>query len=266
MACYFIKAYLPREAEDEYLVRTVLPLVRRVGRTPGFGYFFFVRYQDPNFHLRLRFFGDPLCLSRSNRERIRAESRASVLSAPIQSARYYPEKKRYGGERGVRVAEKIFAASSDVVLEYLANGRLRRTMSRTEFALATCESLLDGIGMKQKARRLFFQPYADGASPEALAGFAPIYTRVRKIVETAVLAPGTGAGVRSATFRILDGKFHVRLRESAKDVKNISQTEKIPMHELASSYLHMHLNRLGIFGDSEKVVRTLRAMYCHDFL
>ncbi|MEU7041959.1 lantibiotic dehydratase [Streptomyces varsoviensis] len=91
---------------------------------------FFIRYRDPDDHLRLRFHGTPEALSSAvlpNLHRWAATLRANRLIRGFGLRTYDPELERYGGPEAIAAAERFFHADSTAALEALAlreSGRL----------------------------------------------------------------------------------------------------------------------------------------------
>ncbi|MFE1034144.1 lantibiotic dehydratase [Streptomyces sp. NPDC058807] len=76
---------------------------------------FFLRYQDPEPHLRLRFHGDPGVLNSRVLPAISRASRALVESGALSTMTldaYRPESDRYGGEALQEAAERLFRTDS----------------------------------------------------------------------------------------------------------------------------------------------------------
>jgi thiopeptide-type bacteriocin biosynthesis protein len=86
---------------------------------------FFIRYRDPDPHLRLRFHGSPERLNGLLLPRLH-DWAAAVCDAGFARRlvldTYEPEVARYGGDAAIRHAEEVFAADSDAVLAQLAAG------------------------------------------------------------------------------------------------------------------------------------------------
>ncbi|MBT3164745.1 lantibiotic dehydratase [Streptomyces sp. Vc74B-19] len=76
---------------------------------------FFVRYQDPEPHLRLRFHGEPAALNGRVLPALSRASRGLVESGAVRSMSldtYRPESDRYGGEALQEAAERLFRTDS----------------------------------------------------------------------------------------------------------------------------------------------------------
>ncbi len=115
----YAKLYTGTATADQVLREVVRPLTEAPQRSGAVDRWFFIRYGDPDWHLRLRFHGDP---KRPRLEVLHALEAAVVpLLADgrlwrVQLDTYEREVERYGGGEGVRLAERLFHADSEAVL------------------------------------------------------------------------------------------------------------------------------------------------------
>src|SRR6185369_531759 len=118
----YVKLYTGTATADVLLREVVAPVVREAISSGVADSWFFIRYGDPEWHLRLRFHGDP------------RELHARVLPllgdavAPLLDDRrlwrlqldtYEREVERYGGAEGVALVERLFGIDSAAVLDLL---------------------------------------------------------------------------------------------------------------------------------------------------
>ncbi|MEU3354622.1 lantibiotic dehydratase [Streptomyces sp. NPDC037389] len=109
----YAKVYCSAERQDEILARR---LPRLLEGLPGeVDRWFYLRYRDPDPHLRLRFHGDPAVLTGSLLPRLRAWCdglAAEGLGDRLVLDTYEPELERYGGPAAAAAAERAFHADS----------------------------------------------------------------------------------------------------------------------------------------------------------
>ncbi|MEU3521601.1 lantibiotic dehydratase [Streptomyces sp. NPDC006654] len=117
-AWLYLKVYGAEQRQDEILTEYVPRLLAEGG--PGVRRWFFVRYRDPAPHLRLRLYtGTP----EEAAQLLPAigswadELRAARLSARVTLDTYDPEVERYGGSEAMALAEEMFHADSESVLQ-----------------------------------------------------------------------------------------------------------------------------------------------------
>ncbi|MFG2146294.1 lantibiotic dehydratase [Streptomyces sp. NPDC048696] len=98
---------------DEWLPQLLGALPDRIDR------WFFVRYRDPEPHLRIRFHGESPAAATALLPLVRdwaAELGAAHLASGLRLETYDPELERYGGPEAMAAAERVFHADSLVAL------------------------------------------------------------------------------------------------------------------------------------------------------
>jgi thiopeptide-type bacteriocin biosynthesis protein len=118
----YLKLYGSARATEELLLTRLAELAERSRLNGSVDLWHFVRYADPEVHLRLRFHGHPRALNgkiRPQLERIvqRQVDRGSIWRCQFDT--YEREVIRYGGTAGVEVAEAVFHADSDLAVALL---------------------------------------------------------------------------------------------------------------------------------------------------
>jgi len=152
----FAKLYCPRTFEEDLIagpVRSFCEFVRSAGLAEEW---FFIRYSDPDPHLRVRFRGAP--------ERLVTQLLPEFCSWAVDLMgdglclrfcfdTYDRELERYGGVAGTAAAEALFAADSRAVAELLyldQQGSLG--IDRTTLAVLSIDDLLAGLGLTEAER------------------------------------------------------------------------------------------------------------------
>jgi thiopeptide-type bacteriocin biosynthesis protein len=253
----FAKLYGPRTLEDDLLTWPVPELCERVLGTGMADDWFFIRYADPDPHLRLRFHGQPdrligelapeLC---SWANALIGQGRCSRLCLDT----YERELERYGGPQGMSLAESIFGADSRFVVEAL---RLSQSgvlgLDMTALAVLSIDNLLADLGLSEAERLAWYRtrlPSKNTSGEE--------YRR-RQADLRALLGdpghlrrqPGGDALARILALRGHDLTSHAQQQSELTDAGEISQ----PAGALIRSYVHLHCNRLlGPDGPAEDQV------------
>jgi len=202
----YLKAYTGTACADRILTEAVGPVIAGLRDTGMLDHWFFLRYADPEHHLRLRLHGDPAAL------REHALPALTDVLAPhlgdgtvwrVSTDTYDREVERYGGDAGIDLAEQIHAADSDAVLDVLAmlggehfdDGA---SDARWKLCLYATDRLLVDAGLDVAQRR-------DWAKSGA-AGYRPEYPNAKN------LDPGIGQRWRSersdVTALLDDGADH----------------------------------------------------------
>jgi lantibiotic biosynthesis protein len=157
----FAKLYCPRAFEEDLIadpMRTFCEFVRCAGLAETW---FFIRYSDPDPHLRLRFCGAPESLVGQLIPQFcswAADLMAEGLLHRFCFDTYDREVERYGGVAGTEVAEELFAVDSRAVAEllYLDQQRLLE-MDRTTLAILSVDDLLAGLGLAEAERLQWYR-------------------------------------------------------------------------------------------------------------
>ncbi len=219
----FAKLYGGAAGADRVLRDVIAPLV-----TPGEPWFF-VRYADPEAHLRVRWHGDPELKMRELRARLEA---AGEPCWRVALDTYEREVERYGGLRGVELAEQVFAADSDAVLAILADDP--DDERRWLLALRGIDRLLDDLAVADKrqlatiARDGFAAEL--GTSTVHLRRLGEKFRAHRPAIEHILASDADDPfAARSA-----------RIRPLAAELRTCAY----PLDELARSFVHMHVNRM----------------------
>lgn len=146
----FAKIYTGTDTADALLIDALGPLARALGEGRVVDRWFFVRYRDPDWHLRVRFRGDPTRLVSEALPALR-----DALAPWLSDGRvfrfvldtYRREVERYGGPDAIDVAETIFEVDSDATVEALgAVPPEEREHARWRLALASAHRLFVDFG------------------------------------------------------------------------------------------------------------------------
>ncbi|MFB7913925.1 lantibiotic dehydratase [Streptomyces sp. NPDC056061] len=141
----FAKLYSSESTQNELLSTFVSALVRDVA--DSIDRWHFIRYADPDPHLRIRFHGDPerICqkvlpaLFRHTRT-----MRSAGLLRDVQLGSYEPEVSRYGGPEAIVPAEQLFCVDSQSVLAQLSAAK--KDIPSEVLLVANYATLLESLG------------------------------------------------------------------------------------------------------------------------
>lgn len=254
-AWLYCKLYTGKATADVVLREVVAPAVHRALADGAATSWFFIRYGDPDWHLRVRLQGDPRVLHERARpllEQAAAPLLATGLIAKVQFDTYERETERYGGPHGIGLAEQLFAADSEAVLALVdALEGDEGAEARWKLCLTGIDRLLTDLGFDAPAklqlldgmRRGFAQEFEVGkplrvqldrkfreARPEFAGLLAPEWS------EEHPLSPGFEI-FRQRSEQLAPIAAELRGREAAGELT-------ATLAEMAPSYVHMHVNRL----------------------
>ncbi|RAG83696.1 hypothetical protein DN069_20805 [Streptacidiphilus pinicola] len=138
----YAKLYAPQSMQDDLLSVQLGQFADRLPR--GVDRWFFIRYRDPDPHLRLRFHGDPELLHQVLLPELKewaSELTDLRLAARFVLDTYEPETGRYGGVDLMGAAERVFHADSVATLSQLA--MMRQGMLRVDRSLLVAMNYVD---------------------------------------------------------------------------------------------------------------------------
>lgn len=147
----YAKIYTGTATADRLLVDCLGPVVRQATRAGAVDRWFFIRYGDPEWHLRLRLHGSPARLAGEVLPALHAALTPGLGDGRLwrlQLDTYEREIERYGGLEGILVAEEAFHADSEAVLEIVGMlGGDSGSEARWRLALWGIDRLLDDLGL-----------------------------------------------------------------------------------------------------------------------
>ncbi|HEY6148419.1 MAG TPA: lantibiotic dehydratase, partial [Thermoanaerobaculia bacterium] len=147
----YAKLYTGPASADRLLRDVVAPLVERALASGAADRWFFIRYGDPHWHLRLRLRGEPSRLLREVLPDLHASAAGPLAdgrSWKLQIDTYEPEVERYGGAEAIDAAERIFQADSECalrILDMLEEGDAG-AQERWRIALRGADAMLEDFG------------------------------------------------------------------------------------------------------------------------
>ncbi|MGA5565154.1 lantibiotic dehydratase [Streptomyces platensis] len=249
----YAKLYVPPARQPEVLARhlgalTDPELLRRAGADR----WFFLRYEDPAPHIRLRFHGKPESLWPVLLPALHSWAReraAAGLLGTVVLDTYEPEVERYGGPAALGPAERVFHADSESVVTLLAMAPDQLGDPSLPAALGILD-IVTRLGSPDEAL-----DWLSGPSVPAHRGAVP---RSRKQEVAALLdaharprppAAADGWGVGWSTRGPALAGLHEVLSAGTPDRDRTAR--------IALSLAHMHCNRL--LGPRPELERTAQA-------
>ncbi|HEV2852350.1 MAG TPA: lantibiotic dehydratase [Thermoanaerobaculia bacterium] len=251
----YAKLYTGTATADVLLRDFLAPVVREVmaeGEADGW---FFIRYGDPEWHLRLRLHGDPAALQ--SRVLPRLHEAVDPLLADgrlwrMQLDTYEREIERYGGPEGMLLSERLFQVDSEIVLEILemlegdegADFRWRLTLRGIDMLINDLRLDPESrMGVLRRIRESFTQEFGGGKSLRVQLDqrFRQEWRSLMPLLdpagdEASEMAPALAVlRRRSERQAPLVDELHALQRAG-----RLNQT----VADLAPSYVHMHVNRM----------------------
>jgi thiopeptide-type bacteriocin biosynthesis protein len=268
----YVKLYSATATADAVLRELVGPLVRQTLGSGHVDRWFFIRYHDPDPHLRLRFQGAPESLERHVWPALRAAAAAWLDDGRIRRLAldtYEREIERYGGQDGIELAERLFHADSEAVLEIVERLDPGDAGLDERWRLTFCgmHLLLEDLGIDLHARAALLQEIRAASATEQRFDHnlerrvGDAFRRERARLEALLHASPAGDDALAPGLLAL-GRRSRRLRTvvAALREREAAGLLSAPRRALAVSFLHMHANRLLRSAQREQEA------VLHDFL
>lgn len=268
----YLKLYDGPHSLDRLLAGSLGEAIHHVLSLGQVKRWFFIRYRDPEPHLRLRFHAEPAHLESTVWPLLKATCASAMKAGTawrLQLDTYEREVERYGGPAGIELVEDIFRADSEAVLEILRSypgpegARLRWRLT-----LRGMDALLDDLRLGLEVKQAITQGARTSLGDEFHADEGTFqeqlqhrYRRERRELEALLSqSPGeqgpTQAGLQAFARRgALLRPTVERLRQEEREGRLT-----VPIAHLAGSLLHMHVNRM--LPDEQRA----QELILHDFL
>lgn len=237
----FFKVYCGVNTSDELLVKKILPLAHRLMKEKIITRWFFIRYSDPDYHLRVRF----LLKSTDNIGYVITKTRES-LSTYLKTNEVYKvvidtyqrEIERYGAKY-IELSEQVFHAGSECVATILKHLKENPAL-RWKAAFLIVDALLSKLGLSLEQKKELIEKMSNSFLREFnfnihnCKSLNDAYRIKRKAV--ADLVDGLD---KDDMYSLMRKCVNTYTEEVAGIIGDI------PIDKLnLSSYLHMEMNRL----------------------
>ncbi|WP_369927016.1 lantibiotic dehydratase [Xanthomonas sp. NCPPB 2632] len=241
-----VKLYGAFSVLDSILVSVIASLVHDLKKHELISEFFYLRYADPDFHLRIRFKGQPSVLSETVLPYLNNALSAHLASRKVERIElftYFPEYHRYGGEIAIKLAEQVFTLDSVATLALL---RAVDKNNRWRIAILSSLSILDCLGFSRKQslalvskiRESFAKEFCETSEMRKQIG-----RRYRDLCCEDVF-------IETSTKQIRDHlkRSHEPLISLGKTYRDLDAKGLLtkPLADVAASFLHMTNNRIFI--------------------
>jgi thiopeptide-type bacteriocin biosynthesis protein len=250
----YAKLYTGHAGADRVLREIVAPTARAAIASGAADRFFFVRYGDPEWHVRVRFHGDA--------RRLRAEvlgeldDRVRPLLAEgavhkLMLDTYVREIERYGGARGMELAERFFHADSEATLEFFLAGLGGDASTRWRLVHVGMDLILSDLGFGTSEKHRLLKQVRDSFAQELGVSGAyerPLgdkYRQERAHLDAALARAESSDAAFEHGLRSLERRSE-RVRAVAAELRSAAEDGELTtsIESIAASYVHMFANRV----------------------
>ena len=273
----YAKLYTGSATADRVLTDVVAPVARDAFSESEIDRWFFIRYADPDVHVRVRFHGDPDTLCSTVLPRLRAAASPLIehgLLRRVQLDTYEREVERYGGTAEVmEISERLFQADSEAVLDIIdALSDDEWSQSRWQLTLAGMNRMLCDLGFDLTERLELVTRVRQGFTGPGTGRDIRVEGPVKKQLSDrfrqerdvllAMIVPELSGGALELDEQLSAGLICLqrrseRLAPIVADLRAAIGAGRslLSLDALASSYLHMYANRLlRSSGGAEELV------------
>ena len=253
----FIKLYCTNTFEEDLIAYPLRTFATEVLSTGLVREWFFIRYNDPDRHIRFRLRGEPEQLVGQLLPRLCAWATtlmAEGLCSHFVFDTYDREVERYGGTAGIQVAESVFAADSCTVSEliYLLQERVLQ-LDRITLAILSVDHLLASLGLTEAARLQWLQKHVTSRNEvgqeyrQRKALLRTLLSDPHRLLNEpgGILTTQTFAAQRTALIPVRGRLLELMERGELTQAIDI----------LYNSFVHLHCNRL--FNSNQSAERRV---------
>lgn len=245
----YVKIYCGPKWMDKLLLNELLPLVNQLQEVQLADHWFFIRFQDPDHHLRIRFhlphYRDSSGMVIQRLQEMLSPYLENDIVQKIQFDTYIRELERYGADM-MPLSEQFFFHDSVAVVRLLAGIGGAETRERWLLALKGADELLRDFGctlmmklqLLQGLQQQFFAEHHGDAA--LLLQLNNKYRQHTRIIAAILDNNGNEYTLPMASAEILHARG-AAMRELAGRVTAIRASAGV---ELLPHYLHMFLNRM----------------------
>ncbi len=250
----YYKFYSGVKTADKLLADVIRPLTDELIAHKWIDKFFFIRYSDPETHIRLRFhfteldkIGNVIATVNKRFQPFMDQG----LITKIQTDTYRRELERYGSN-SMEIGESVFFIDSVVTLNLLdlIDGEEGEKI-RWQFAVRSLDALLTDFKFNSNEKLLLLEHLKDGfirehgGSKELKLQLDNKFRNVRKQVEDILNIDSDASSEILPLIELLEWKKEQLepLAEKIIELKNTNQLQ-IGLNDLLGSYIHMTLNRV----------------------
>jgi len=263
----YAKIYASPWGREQLLRQCLVPLVTRLLREQLADKWFFIRYADPDPHLRVRLHGDAATLWNSALPRIRTACEtlcSEGLAWKIDIATYEPEIERYGGQDALSIAEDVFGADSECVLALIVSGAVQDPHERWKCLIAGVDLIWKDAGFDEASRAALYARRSEqlvhslGADPERLLATNRKFRASRLELDQLLFGDSADGGARSILQRRSE-----RLQPLLASLRQLAAQQRLtqPLSKIVAAHAHMYVNRLSLAasGTQELIVYEMLA-------
>ncbi len=243
----YYKLYMGSQVSDTFLTKTLVPVTDHLLKKNIIKKWFFINYNDPDRHVRVRFEINEVEKNISYVLQVMHQALKPFIESrtisKVQIDTYKRELQRYGYET-IEESESIFFDNSLLITYILSN--IKNENERWLWGLKAMDVFLDAWNLTTEQKMRFFETLKNAFGEEMGANTAlnkqlsKKYRSNRQIINNIMEQP-----LQEQFQQVLDDytlETKKTISEIAKKRKQVKS--KTNMVAILESYIHMHCNRL----------------------
>jgi thiopeptide-type bacteriocin biosynthesis protein len=242
----YYKIYTGVKTADLILMEKLYPLILDLNEEKIIDKWFFIRYNDPNEHIRIRFY----CKTPENTSNVIAKMYPVLYELleensvwKVQTDTYQREIERYG-ENTMIDSETLFWHDSEMILHYLfLKSYFEKNEMQLFFSFSAIDSFLNSFSLTNRDKLLLMDELQSSFKKEFDAGKVlkkEIDTQYRELSqEIEGLLSGTAKNDHPEIFKLIQEKQN----RTHKTISLIKDKLQIPLSNFLISHIHMMVNR-----------------------
>lgn len=266
----YLKFYCEEKSAEKLLTDIIYPLKYNLIKQNIISKWFFIRYIDPEPHLRIRFKIKKLEYISNFYQVINdliRKSKKNVLIKKIQIERYQRELSRYGIDT-IEFVETIFRLQSDFILDLLNFGEIDN-LTRRRLSLIYIDEFLKLFGYHTDTKEAFCKQLADAFLNEFGNS-----TDIRKMLmgeyksEKDFFKNFGDLNCLNSFDNVISKTLKNCLRSSELSAGKIvrhykNETSNFKLGNIIASIIHMFMNRLYLLKPREEELNTYNLLWLH---
>ena len=257
----FVKLYCPRNLENDVLADSIFVFAENAVASGLADSWFFIRYSDPEPHIRLRFHGAPERITTRLFPQV-CEWAARLISGRLCQKfsfdTYEQELERYGGPLGLAAAESVFHADSRAAVELIRRAKTKLwPQDQTALLAISVDALLHGLGLDAAERLRWYRSQTTEGGPEVGADYRERKVVLRSLLGKADFLAGMPGGAEIASVLAARSELSTPIGQHLRQLANEHELTE-SLDALCASFVHLHFNRMaGLDPASEQRILSL---------
>lgn len=248
------KIYGGPAALDRFLAEDFAPHLQEWVAAGILRSWFFIRYGDPHWHLRLRLRAEPSVVASTLFPQMYAMVQPAIAASRVHKLQYDPyvrELARYGGPEAIESCEEYFRADSDAALSFITMATGDEGLeARWHFTFAGMDRIFEDLGFPVAQRREVAGRLARGFGEEfrvdspARKHMMERFRASRNALDDLLKrAPSTDPLVNAGNALLEERSRRTQLCTAHLRSLQERGLLETPLEEIAASLLHMFANR-----------------------